>query len=236
MSSASPSVVIPAETRGARTTRIAVVSIFAGEVPDFSDYYSEALSYSQNVDIIHNPGGAVDYSYYAGVIVSMADLWWQAEGHAQEMAAWAAFIDTGGWFVLVGQDFIFSLQGDLTFPHTYLGVVDVTEDANWGDLGLMQVEGTSGGPLQGLEWSATPCFGGFWFTDVIVPQHQGVVKWSSPLSPEFQEGGSVFNNRIIFSTVELACSGDPSLVTWLWIWARPTATETSSFSAIKNRY
>lgn len=237
-----PNVVINVEARDYQDQiyrgDAAVVAIIDGTFTDLSMVYGDALvAAGKTPDIFIDPMGAVDYSGYDIVIGDCADLWWAFDWVADE-AAFAAYIDGGGKFFFVGQDYFYSRGGINGLPADYLGVAGVIEDTNYGDAEMMDWTGTEGGPLAGLADSMMPCFASNpWYTDNVDPGGTGLVMWGSPIAPGPQEGGSITLSAG-YSAVEFGCGAVTNdVVAYLLAYfGGSTATEEMSWSAVKAQF
>lgn len=186
-----------------------VASVTAGLFTDLGPAYVAALDVvgAGPADLIYDPGGVwPPLGGYQIVLVSMSDTWWSGYFLEADEAVLASFIDSGGCFLLVGQDYLYARGFYTGFPMTHLGLGSVYEDANYEDYGTMNYDGTFGGPLNGVSGSMAPCFlANPWFTDDVTPAVQGLVTWTTPAwGPA--EGGCVLGNAGL-STVEFACDG-----------------------------
>lgn len=213
----------------------AVVSIIDGTFSDMSAYYAAGLTAAGYApDVIFDPLGGGDYSAYLIVICDTGDMWWYPT-NGFPSADFMAYMDGGGKFAMIGQDFLYA-TGEYGFATAYLGMGSVIEDTNYSDAGQLDWTGTAGGALEGMSDSMLPCFASNpWFTDAVTPTSTGVCMWGSPMAPGPQEGGSATTYSLL-STVEFGCGGVDVVGAIAAYLFGSTATDATSISSVKSLY
>lgn len=219
-----------------------VVSYTLGTFTDTGPAFQAALDVAgMPADIMYDPYGVFPpLDDYCLICIVTNDMWWTYDYWAVEDPIFSAFMASGGTCMVDGQDYLWSrLMGTAGFPTDWLGVAGANQDMNW-DAFWLDVNGTPGGPMDGIYAYLTPCFGANnFFTDEIIPAATGMAFWTSDQVGFPLEGGSS-TPVSCFSTMAFGCAATDDLNNIICAWVRwldfPTPTETTTWGAVKGMF
>ncbi len=139
---------------------------FADPTPLYADAFVAAGAGLIATCQVESPGGSINFppnltaESYPVVVVLTSDNWWSTPKNIDpaDEASLAAYLDTGGNLLFVGQDYMVGAHPSMGptsgFPRDYLGMDHCYQDVLWGEP-TATIEGTAGWIAAGQTLSLT---------------------------------------------------------------------------------